>query len=366
MLSKFAKIHDITEESENKGKNKNLVNYHIITYDEYCKNDINLKKYKLPQLKAISKYYKLHITGSKPVLIDRITTHFNKVKKAIIIQRVVRGHFVRYLRLLRGPAFTNRKLCVNETDFYTLEPLDEIPNEYFYSFQDENNFIYGFSITSLVSLIKKQNKTINPYNREPFKYSVLKNIVTISRLINIISNPTITNDNIKTRNNNTSPPTIEDSNSTVWNSREILFAKLTSIRANPVNIRIQELFMEIDLLGNYTQSSWFENLTINQYSRMYRDLYRLWYNSGILSYNIKQKISPYFDPFRYGVQRSNINEMNIDEVRDLVLTIIENIIYSGTDIEIRKIATLHVLSSLTIVSQAARENLSWLYESLDI
>lgn len=364
MLSKFAKIYDTTEQCENTCKTKNIENYHIITYDEYCKNDINLKKYKLPQLKAISKHYKLHITGSKPVLIERIITHFNKVKKAIIIQRVVRGHFVRYLRLLRGPAFINRKLCVNETDFYTLEPLEEIPNEYFYSFQDENNFIYGFSITSLVSLIKKQNKTINPYNREPFKFSVLKNIVTISRLINIINNNTIKNEVVKPQNNTVTPSI--DNNTTVWNAREILFAKLTSIRSNPVNIRIQELFMEIDLLGNYTQSSWFENLNINQYSRMYRDLYRLWYNSGILSYNIKQKISPYFDPFRYDIDRSNINEMNIDEIRNLVLTIIENLIYSGSDIEIRKIAALHVLSSLTIVSHPARENLIWLYESLDL
>lgn len=59
-----------------------------------------------------------------------------------------------------------RSLCVNDTDFFTLEPLTEIDKHQFISFKDKDNFIYGFDICSLYKLLTDSNGPVtNPYNR---------------------------------------------------------------------------------------------------------------------------------------------------------------------------------------------------------
>jgi hypothetical protein len=103
-----------------------------INYTNYT-SSIILTKYKIPELKKIAKENKLHVSGSKPQLIERIHNYFIKCKKVVFIQKLFRGHIVKRSFKIRGPAFKNRKLCVNETDFYTLEPLEDIPYEEFHS-----------------------------------------------------------------------------------------------------------------------------------------------------------------------------------------------------------------------------------------
>ena len=60
-----------------------------LSYNDFYKNNISLKKYKLPELKTIVRQYKLRITGNKDELIARIVTHFDKMKKAKIILRLI-------------------------------------------------------------------------------------------------------------------------------------------------------------------------------------------------------------------------------------------------------------------------------------
>ena len=59
---------------------------------------------------------------------------------------------------LYGPAFSNRQICVNDSDFFTLDELKDIPNDDFFSFSDEKKFIYGFSIDSIIQLILKSDE----------------------------------------------------------------------------------------------------------------------------------------------------------------------------------------------------------------
>ena len=48
----------------------------ILKWSDYFKNDVNLKKFKVKELKEIAKSNKLHISGTKPVLIERIIDYF--------------------------------------------------------------------------------------------------------------------------------------------------------------------------------------------------------------------------------------------------------------------------------------------------
>jgi hypothetical protein len=428
----------------------------IINYKDFYKNNTMLQKYKLPELKKIVKHYKLilpqykliitndkhelKITGNKDDLIMRIETLFNKMKNAEIIQKRFRGWIVRYSIILNGEAVKNRSLCVNDSDFVTLEPLDEIPRELFYSYKDAKDFHYGFNITSLIQMMKTKGKINNPYNREAFDTKTLKNMISLYSIIQLIYpehkdennkvNLTVTTNfntnslrnlattalqrNItqriidrqnqleylnnlnsinrtQTGQNATAEPQSDNatSNSVRQSSLDITLSnryyeptmnnptllansiiranynKIVEMRRKPIDTRIQELFMEIDQLGNYTQSSWFSNLNRREYILLWGHLRDIWRYRAQLSFEIKNKICPLFDPFSeiftQPIYQSNILE---EQIKLASLTIIENLVYSGIDDESKYLGSQHALTALTIVSDDARQAMPWLYESV--
>ena len=73
---------------------------------------------------------------------------------------------------------------------------------------------------------------------------------------------------------------------------------IETIRTEPnVNLRIERLFMEIDRLGNYTSSSWFQNLSHMQYIRLYRCIYDIWTFRGQINIETRRQICPFYEPF---------------------------------------------------------------------
>jgi len=432
----------------------------MLNYKEFYKNNVELKKYKLPELKSLVKKYKLRITGNKSDLINRIESYFNNMINAEKIQKRFRGWMVRYSFLLNGEAVKNRSLCVNDSDFVTLEPLDEIPRELFYSYKDSKDFYYGFNVNSLVQMMKTKGKINNPYNREAFDNKTLKNMISLYSIVQliypehrddtnkvnlIVCNNNITNHNIlrtnmdisvlpqnitrrileRFQNNNdrisqfrdlyneyrhsnnqaqtvinANPPTnritnsiVNDTSNNVFNNniteltllstryyQPLLYNpsiintdgvlrnnynKIVEMRKKPMNTRIIELFMEIDQLGNYTQSTWFSNLSRRDYIFLYRHLYDIWSYRAQLTTEFKNKICPLFNPFAE-IFTNPVNHNNIleDQIKIACLTIIENLVYSGIDQEHRTYGAMHALSGLTLVSRDARIAMPWLYESV--
>jgi len=404
MLSKPIREHILTEpdgNDENEITNsfksrKNLQNtYPILTYKQFYENSINLKKYKLPELKSIVVHYKLPRTGNKTILISRITSLFHFIKNAVIIQKKFRGWIVRYSFRLRGEALKNKSLCVNDTDFVTLEPLNEIENELFYSYIDDKGFTYGFNIMSLGQTMKTNHKIMNPYNREHINEKTINNIIALNNIIlilypeyktdffqinvgksqsnirrNLLNTSVITNLNLSVNanlsNEYLNPNIIAHLNNITINADLLMkYNKIMESRRKPLNVRIQELFMEIDQLGNYTQSSWFSNLERREYLRFFRCLSDIWYFRAQMSREVKNNICPIIDPFAniFALQ-TYYTEVSFDEIKLACVTVIENLIYTGVDDEHRKLGALHILSALTMVSIPARNAMSWLYESI--
>jgi hypothetical protein len=141
--------------------------------------------------------------------------------------------------------------------------------------------------------------------------------------------------------------------------------KMATIQSKSVLTRIQELFIEIDLLGNYTNYLWFLNLDRRDYVRLYRVLYDIWNYRGHLSREMKQKICVIEDPF-YNINgdRLYLYDAPYEIIQEMCLRIYEKMVYCGIDEEHRKIGTLHALSALTVISLPARNSIPWLYESL--
>ena len=111
-----------------------------INYENHINGNISYFEYSLVQLKESAKSYNLRTIGRKHEIIERIIKYFKQTQKALLIQTIFRGWICRYMIKLRGPGLNNRTICVNDTDFCTMEPLNEIDNNYFYSFTDNNNF----------------------------------------------------------------------------------------------------------------------------------------------------------------------------------------------------------------------------------
>jgi hypothetical protein len=135
------------------------------------------------------------------------------------------------------------------------------------------------------------------------------------------------------------------------------------IQSKPISERINELFMEIDSLGNYTQGQWFSNLSTLEYLLMYRTLYSIWNFQGIPS-PIKRMICPLGDPFSKIVFPRNRADITKEQIQEFCLRIMEEMVFSGIDVEHCKLGALHALRSLTMVSFPARQSLPWLYESM--
>lgn len=345
---------------------------------KYYKSTINFKKnsmishrrYSAVDQKKIKTNFDFLLSGKKQDLIDRIVEFFKKDNSCRNIQKIFRGKLVRDSIMLRGPGLKNKAVCVNDTDFYTFDKLKDVDVYDFFSYECDN-FVYGFKLSSIISLFKnKTKKVLNPYNRTNMEY-LLISIERLSKLTKIIHNdiPEEINDFVNDKVTIRSGPsrTIYTRNAiqniinqgTSYNHNEMA-NKLNQIRQLPLQTRIVQLFMEMDQLGNYTESFWFSNLDRTQHIRYYRVLYEIWSYRSHLPMETKNNICPLGNPF------VNNNYSQFDEVSIQIacLCTMENMVYSGTSQEFKVLGAFQVLCALTIVSPPARMAMPWLYESV--
>tara|TARA_B110000967_G_scaffold199842_1_gene234772 strand:- start:14982 stop:16037 length:1056 start_codon:yes stop_codon:yes gene_type:complete len=343
-----------------------------ITYENYINNILIIEKNKLPELKDACRTYKLKIGGNKSELIKRLNEYLYKCKYAIIIQKYIKRWIVSSFFKLKGPALYNKNICVNDTDFVSLEPIKDIDIINFYSMNDNKEFTYGFNISSLIQSFKYNIKKTNPYNRDILNHETIYKIKRCYTLSYILFESFRKENNkielykhrLKRRfllaNHN---PNIRLTN--ITHDMVNRYNMIVELRNNNIDRRIQQLFIEIDLLGNYTSYLWFQNLSYIQLRSLYRTINDMWNIRLNLSNNTKFNICPYYSPFdnifNHRVFPNDINEYDI-KVGSLI--VFENLIYSGVNDEYRKLGALYALTALTVVSMEARQAYPYLYESV--
>jgi hypothetical protein len=294
--------------------------------------------YKVNQLKTICKSYKLKVSGNKEQLVERIYSYLYLSYFSSIIQSRWKGCLNRHLNKLRGPAFMNRSKCVNESDFFTLQQLIEVPYNQFFSYKNKENFIYGFDITSLYNLIIKSNSEIkNPYDRTSIDDNVVetfKKVIYYSKVLGIQVNVTI------------KPIKNELSSSQIF------------------DIEIMELFQEIDNLGNYTDAEWFRTLNRVKLIQYIRELYDIWNYRAQLTQDAKRDICPPSgNPF-FGLDIQKVNTFTYEKLKKTIFMIMKQIVYRGINNDSRTLGAYYILSALTLVSLEAAQSMPWLYQSV--
>jgi len=301
----------------------------IYTYEQ-----LKTEKYKMDELRKLCMQYKVSRAGNKDDVIKRLYEYCKNSIMPLKIQKVVRGYLHRKLIKLRGPAFKKRNICTNETDFFTMDEMHEIPYEQFYSYKDMDGFIYGFNILSLHNLISKEGEgTKNPYNRNSISTSVKQDIRQIVKLSALLKMPL-----------------------DIVIKQEIM--------------DILELFQTMNSYGNYANSEWFLELNHIGHVRFARELYDIWNYRAQLSNLKKYEICPpHGSPFlgtpyfTNAATNATLVNMGIDVLIRFNVQIIENLIKSAIDVDNKTLGSFYVLTALTLVSEPARNAMPWLYEA---
>jgi len=332
--------YDIENIKKNQIKKDNFIIPKINEHELMLTNN-----YELKQLKEIVKYYKLKLTGKKEILIGRIFSYLYLSISSLKIQKLCRNYLSKKYMKSHGPAYLNRKLCVNAIDFLTMDDLKDVMPTQFFSYKDKDNFIYGFDIVSFHNLIKKSGNNIilNPFTKSQISSRVIhkfRQMIFLSNLLNIPINLKIDDPDLS------------------------LVIKSSSSEA-------LALFQYIDQLGNYTNVEWFMNLSKDRLLDFIMELFEIWNFRAELSNSMKIKIcNPSGNPFYNENMMHNqtiiqyLTTMpNIEHVRLGVLEILSKFVKNGLNDEYKKIGAYFVLGALTLVSNDAGNSLPWLYES---
>jgi len=310
-------------------------NYYLLNQEKcFKKNTI---------LELLNTYRKYNILlpnklnkNSKQELIDNIKTKFDilkkyntkeNLKKVVKIQKLIKNYIKNKESILRGPGFLDRKSCNNQDDFLTFEPINEINDNYFFSFKDDN-FIYGFDVRSFKKLI--DNKMNNPYNRKDIP------LLAINNLNKLYNNPKYNLDEIK--------------------------IELT--KEQKMNNKILNVFQKIDMLDTYaggTDINWFLNLSKQQLKLYYKTLEDIWNYRSELNSDRKKEIVPNKQMFPISVKNFyKLNEKN--KMRKLVLKEMEKLVDSANKRENKILGCYYVLIGLVEVSMEVSNALPWLVQ----
>jgi len=297
-----------------------------------------INNYNVNQLKKIAKKYKLPTSGNKTDLITYIYNYLKLSKNIITIQKHVRGYMVRRLNKLRGIGLFNREKCCNNCDFFTLCPIKEILIYQFYSFKDNDDFIYGFDILSMYQLFSKKREynLNNPYNRAEFPKDTWNDIKKIIKLSKILKLPLEIS--IKTDDD------------------EIDYEK-------KLKFKIIDIFQKMDVLGNYTDITWFTSLTTQNIVKFVKELYDIWNYRAQLDNLTKRNICPpHGNPFLN--IPFNFTGFSNFQIKKNAVDIMYNFVFSASDNSNKTLGAYYVLGALTIVNSNAADAMPWLYHSV--
>ena len=217
----------------------------------------------------------------------------------------------------------NRIDCNNDTDVCLFEPLLDIPCGSFIRVKDDDEFWYGFDITTLKECLKNSDQ--NPYNRRDFSQ---KNLIKIRNFIRSIEN----------------------------RGRILEIEKVILTPEKEVEMKAVSIFQKFDMLGNYTDHNWFLELTLQKLKQLYREAQDIWEYRAQIPINMRTQYlmngKAFTIPYFYidHIQ----NEQKI-ELQNIILTEFDRFASEGVDEETRKLSVMLMLTSLVIVSKKAAD-----------
>ena len=228
-----------------------------------------------------------------------------------------------------------RYLCTNNIDLITMDNIYNIKSIYIYIYTETKiNKSYCFDIRYFNEL-----------------FNMKKNIFNKKDIINPFTNNKLTEldiNNIKKQINY-----ITEKGYTIEFEENILTDK------QKINSYAIETFHKIDLLGNYTDVNWFNNLNRYKLIKLYTRTHNIFYNRIRLTKKERKKYVKNGLVFKMKLNKiKKIKE--IDTLKKIILNEYNKFIDFDNDISNKKTAVIWLLIGLTEVSNKAREDLHYL------
>lgn len=300
------------------------------------KNSSYLKKKALEIKKLNLHSIRIGVKKKKRKKILRIKKKYlnyfqNKEEKLITIQALVRGNIQRLQNTLRGVGLFKKQKSVNEVDFFTIEKIRNIDNKYFFSYKDNDGFIYSFDIRSLKRLFDSKNQK-NPFNRKPFTVEMMNRYKQrISQMEKLKIDTEIVEEKC-------------------LDEKTIFRQKIISV------------FQKMDALGHYTDIKWFTKLKRNQLKNWYKYAEDIFNYRANLTPLMKKKIIPKNNAFPYSVDYIYSNNLSIKKLKSICINVMERFVSEGITKDDKYTGSLYMLTALTQVSHRAAESLYWLIQ----
>jgi hypothetical protein len=253
---------------------------------------------------------------------------------ASVIQKFWRKYINKKKFSRQGPAIHYKNLANNNSEIYSLESINTIPNIYFYSFSDSQKNIWAFDIRTLSYLVSKSTSVQNPYTRENISP---ENILKIKKRINWLKMKKYT----------------------------IMYNEATLTNEQIWNQNILNVFIKMEESGYLVNPEWFHEMDKEDHILFYRKLYDIWnYRIG-LSVQEKNKIVPGFNRLKlFKHFPTEILDKEEKYLKKMNLVLIQKLVDSASDKSQKSLGVMYVLMGLCYVCESVAEAFPWIYASI--
>lgn len=234
----------------------------------------------------------------------------------------------RWLARRAGPLLWARAEANNPFDFFSADPVGEIPLGSVVSFVDSKGKGYIMDIASAVSLLEHAatagETPMNPFNREPLPPTFLRRVRRHG----------------KAKAHETLKPQTEEQR---------------------LSLAITDVFRAIEDLGYYTDPAWFMDLSRVSLQRLYLELADIWYHRASLSATDRARIVP--APGRpFPISPQAVLVMQQRPLRQLLLDTCRLLVSAAPARADKQTGVMYVLGGLCILSAGAGAAYPWLVE----
>lgn len=300
----------------------------------YIRSCINIKSKKTPDIQCKSNaiygdYCSKHFKHPSRFILKREPLQYSKHEENAIkkIQRFWRKMSPYIFLFNQGPSRNMVNLSKNDTEIFSLEPVNSILKLYYFSIVDSKGNLWTFDIRSLAQMISLGVLKENPYTRDTLSSKI------ITKVLNRIE---------WLRSRGYTTMYISDSDLTseqIWKQK------------------ILDVFTQMECFGFHVPYKWLIEMSVDNHIEFYKTLYNIWNYKLGLSYEQKNAIVP------HSVELFNVNNTkkyskNWWEKTNLYH--IKTLISSTSDKELQRLGATYCMAAFVNVNKDAAEAYPWL------
>jgi hypothetical protein len=223
-----------------------------------------------------------------------------------------------------------RALCANDTDILTFESKYDIPGKFIYIFFNEiNNKKYAYDIRTLLEIIQSEYPSC-PYTFRTFTDNEKDKILSYKHKL-------------------------------ISQGIDICIEKKILTPEEEIEMKIKDIFYEINMLDNYTNHAWFKNLSLYQLTELYVKLEDIWNYRSNMDIDSKKKII--YNGIAFNIPLHLIKNIKSKfKLQEIILDEFKRFITEGINRDERKLGAILILTGLVEVSYEAADALPHLIQ----